>query len=206
MKFAIYAVLAASASAFSVVPPARRGSTVLHAQDIKQTLSVLEGPSICWGPEGTISGTPELEIKEYDSFTFLKGAIEQCGLTKTLQSIGPYTLLAPTDSACGAYSGQLDEEILKYHIILGDVYSDEMVGDLKTLHGDTISCRHEFRKTYADDALIGRLDNHTGGSKYPVDVRCENGIIHAINCVLVPGYKAAGAEDGRQILGRLPSN
>jgi uncharacterized surface protein with fasciclin (FAS1) repeats len=196
MKFAIFAVLAATASAFSVVPPARRGSTALHAQDIMQTLSVLEGPSICWGPEGTLQGHRELAIKEYDGFTFLKAAIEQCGLKKTLQSIGPYTLLAPVDSACGAYYGQLDEEILKYHIILGDVYSDEMVGDLKTLHGDTISCRHEFRKNYADDALIGQADNHTGGSKYPTDVRCENGIIHAIHTVLVPGYKAAGAEDG----------
>lgn len=196
MKFAIFAILAATASAFSVAPQAHRGSTALHARDIKGTLSVLEGPSICWGPEGTLQGYSELAIREYDSFTFLKDAIEQCGLGKTLQSIGPYTLLAPVDSACGAFKGQLDEEILKYHIVLGDVYSDEMVGELKTLHGDTISCRHEFRKTYADDALIGQADNHTGGSKYPTDVRCENGIIHAINCVLVPGYKKAGAEDG----------
>jgi hypothetical protein len=71
-----------------------------------------------------------------------------------------------------------------------------MVGNLKTLQGETIACRHEFRKNYANDALIGQCDNHTGGSKYPTDVRCENGIIHAIHCVLVPGYKAAGAEDG----------
>jgi uncharacterized surface protein with fasciclin (FAS1) repeats len=52
--------------------------------------------SICWGPEGTLQGYDELAIREYDSFTFLKDAIEQCGLSKTLQSIGPYTLLAPT--------------------------------------------------------------------------------------------------------------
>jgi hypothetical protein len=111
------------------------------------------------------------------------------------RSVHPF---APVDSACGAFYGQLlDEEILRYHIVLGeDVYSDETVGDLKTLHGATISCRHEFCKTYADDALIGPASNHTGGSKYPADVRCENGIIQAINCVLVPGSKAAGAEDG----------
>jgi hypothetical protein len=58
MKFAIFAVLAATASASPpVVPPARRGSPALqHAQDIKQTLSVLEGPSICSGPDGTLQG------------------------------------------------------------------------------------------------------------------------------------------------------
>jgi hypothetical protein len=134
MKFAIFAVLAATASAFSIVPPARRGWTALHARDIKQTLSVLEeGPSVCWGPEGTLQGYSELAIKEHDGFTFLKAAIEQCGLSKRVQSIGPYTLLAQVDSACSAFYGQLDEEILKYHIVLvGDVYSDEMTGDLNT--------------------------------------------------------------------------
>jgi hypothetical protein len=196
MKFTLVAALAATASAFSIAP-VQRGSTALHA-DILKTIGTLEGPSICWGPEGTLIGHEELAIKEYDGFTFLKDAIEQTGLSKTLRSIGPYTLLAPVDSACLAFGGQISEEILKYHIILGDVFSDEIGGKLETLHGDFLTCRHEFRKNYVDDALIGQPDNHTGGSKYPTDIRCENGLIHAINIVLVPGYVAPTAEEGRK--------
>jgi hypothetical protein len=65
--------------------------------------------------------------------------------------------------------------------------------------GDTIACRHEFRKTYADDALIGQADNQhiLGGSRLS-NRRSVRKWHHLaiINCVLVPGYdKAAGAED-----------
>ena len=134
-----------------------------------QTLSTLEGPSICWGPEGTLQG--------YD-------------LTKVLKSTGPFTLLAPVDSAFLTYDGEFSLELLKHHIIVGDVFSDEFTGDFETLNGDILHTRHEFRKIYVDEALIGQLDNHTGGSKYPTNVQCDNGIIHAINIVLIPGYQA----------------
>jgi hypothetical protein len=44
MKFAIFAVLAATASAFSVVPLVARRGSALQAKDIRGTLSILEGP------------------------------------------------------------------------------------------------------------------------------------------------------------------
>jgi hypothetical protein len=47
-----------------------------------------------------------------------------------------------------------------------------------------------------DDAIVGQEDNFGGGSKYPVDIVCDNGIIHAISTVLAPGYVAPGAEAG----------
>jgi hypothetical protein len=192
MKITILTVLVATASAFSVVPGhLHRGSTTLQANDLYSELSTLEGPSICWGPEGTLLGHDELAIREYDNFGFFKNAIDQADLAKTLRSIGPYTLLLPVDSACEAYAGQLDEDLIKYHIILGDVYSDEIDGRLETLNGNFLTCRHEFRRIFVDDALIAQADNHTGGSMYPTDIRCDNGIIHAINTVLVPGYAAA---------------
>jgi hypothetical protein len=202
MRSFILAVLAAatSTSAFSVntIPShdCRRASsstttTALSALgDIMQTLSTLEGPSICWGPEGTLQGYDELEVREYDNFRFFKSALEQNDLTKVLKSTGPFTLLAPVDSAFLTYDGEFSLELLKHHIIVGDVFSDEFTGDFETLNGDILHTRHEFRKIYVDEALIGQLDNHTGGSKYPTNVQCDNGIIHAINIVLIPGYQA----------------
>jgi hypothetical protein len=66
---------------------------------------------------------------------------------------------------------------------------DEFTGPLETLNGASILGRVEFRKILADDAFIGQKDNHTYGTKYPTDVICDNGVIHAIKHVLTPGYQ-----------------
>ena len=50
-------------------------------------------------------------------------------------------------------------------------------------------------------ALIGHV-GQTYGTKYPIDIQCDNGIIHTIPTVLTPGYYAAGAED--QLTTRRP--
>ena len=155
MKFYLattFAALAATgASAFAPVAKTTKSTTSLSAQNIWSTMGSLEGPSVCWGPEGVIIGHEEIEIKEYDNFTMFRAALEQCGLANTLRGIGPYTLLAPTDTAVQGFKGMLDEEVLKYHIILGDVYSDEIEGQLETLSGHYVTCNFHFRKHYVDD-------------------------------------------------------
>mmetsp|Transcript_5381 Transcript_5381/g.15624 ORF Transcript_5381/g.15624 Transcript_5381/m.15624 type:complete len:221 (+) Transcript_5381:148-810(+) len=179
-----------------------KSTTALGARmSIWSTLGSLEGPSVCWGPEGVIIGHEEIEIKEYDNFDMFQSALRQSGLENKLKAIGPYTLLAPTNSAIQQYKGVLDEETLSYHIILKDVYSDEFEGQLETLNGHLLTCKSEFRKHYADDALIGHV-GQTYGTPYPIDVMCENGIIHAIPGVLTPGWDPAGAED--QLTTRRP--
>lgn len=127
--------------------------------DIWKTLSVLEGPSVCWGPEGVIIGHEEIDIKEYDNFDMFLSALRQSGLENKLKMIGPYTLLAPTNSAIQQYKGVLDEETLGYHIILKDVYSDEFEGPLETLSGHFVTGKSEFRKHYADDGKCNALIN-----------------------------------------------
>lgn len=158
MKFflssAVIALAASGASAFGVVAPSSstRVSTALNARaSIWSALGSLEGPSVCWGPEGVIIGHEEIEIKEYDNFDMFRAALQQTGLDSKLKGIGPYTLLAPTNSAVQAYKGVLDEDTLSYHIILKDVYSDEFEGQLETLNGHFITAKQEFRKGYADD-------------------------------------------------------
>ena len=80
-----------------------------------------------------------------------RAALKQNDMENKLKAVGPYTLLCPTDTAVQAYKGVLDEETLGYHIILGDVYSDEIEGPLETLSGHFITGKKEFRKAYADD-------------------------------------------------------
>jgi hypothetical protein len=44
--------------------------------------------------------------------------------------------------------------------------------------------------------FFSNLNPQGGGSKFPKDIVCDNGIIHAISIVLVPGFSVTGAEVG----------
>ena len=161
-----------------------------HA-DIFAMLGMIEGPSIAWGYEGKKEGKFEDEIKGYDNFDFFRGALDQAGLKKILKGIGPYTILAPTDAACFAFKGFLDEDILKYHILLGkhDSSSFSSSNQYETLNGDghSITYTRKYRKDFLDDAIIGMI-GEIGQTPYPRNIECDNGMIHAIDRVLIPGY------------------
>jgi len=203
--------LAAAASAFSAVVQPRPSSSSLgmssfhtnsdpdqlgevRGEDILKALGYIEGPSICYGHFARLEGKRELDIKEYDNFDAFKAAIDQADCTKLLRGLGPFTVFAPTNSALDAFDGVLTEEVILTHIVAKDLYSDELEGEIETLSGHKLVCKKQFRKTYVDDALIGQLDNHTGGTPYPTNVVCENGVIHGINTVLKPGWKRSDME------------
>jgi len=163
-------------------------------EEIFSAMGTLEGPSMNYGHFARLEGKSELEIKGYDDFNNFKAAIDQAGCTKLLRGKGPFTVFVPTNSALDAFNGVLSEEVIKTHIIPQDLFSDELEGEIETLSGHKVICKKQFRKIYVDEALIGQLDNHTGGTPYPTNVICENGVIHAINTVLTPGWKRCDAE------------
>ena len=190
------AINIATCSAF-LTPAAKCGlsSSCLQAwDDLYGMVGSLEGPSIAWGYEGPRVGKEETEIKSYDSFEWFRTAIDQTNLKKILTGIGPYTLLAPTDTACQAFEEYLDEDIIKYHIILGKHASNSFSagGDFKTLNGESLTYTRKYRKDFLDDAIIGMI-GEIGQTPYPKDVECDNGLIHAIDRVLVPGYEGVAA-------------
>ncbi len=158
------------------------------SEQILSALGSLEGPSMTYGHYAALEGKLPTDIKGYDNFDAFKAAIDQVGVSKTLRGIGPFTVFAPTNSALDAFDGVLSEEVILTHIIPQDLYSDELVGEFETMSGHKVTAKYEFRKIYVDEALIGQLDNHSGGTPYPTNVVCENGVIHAINTVLTPGW------------------
>lgn len=163
-------------------------------EQILNALVTLEGPSVNYGHFGRLEGKTELEIKEYDNFDSFKAAIDQIDLDKLLRGKGPFTVFAPTNSAIQAYRGVLSEEVIKTHIVDGDLFSDELDGEIETMSGHKLTCKKQFRKIYVDEAMVGQLDNHTGGTPYPTNIMCENGVIHGINTVLQPGWSRCDAE------------
>jgi uncharacterized surface protein with fasciclin (FAS1) repeats len=195
MKFtaAIFAVVAASASAFApVVAP--KASSCLNA-NIVDTAASLQGPGVVWGAEGIAVGKEESDLKGYDSFGSFMEAIKAAGLVDALSGPGPFTVFAPTDSAFAAYKGPLTAEVLKYHVVPSKIASGSINGPMETLQGNSLSYERKFRKTFVDDAIIGQQS--FGSTSFPSDVECDNGVIHAIAVVLDPNYKRVGTEDGR---------
>lgn len=125
---------------------------------------------------------------EAGDFTTLLAAIEAAGLVETLEGPGPFTVFAPTDEAFAALpAGLLDAllleenrdvlaQILTYHVVSGEVLAADVVaGDVPSVEGSAITVT-------TDNGVV------LNGSAEVIltDVKASNGVIHAINAVILP--------------------
>lgn len=120
------------------------------------------------------------------TFKTLVKAIEAAGLVDALSEPGPFTVFAPNDEAFAkvpkeTLNGLLaDKEqlisVLKYHVASGTVYSKDITQsiDCKTLLGESLLVRPE----------MGVMVN--GAHVVTADIKCDNGVIHVIDTVLLP--------------------
>ena len=118
--------------------------------------------------------------------TTLVAAVKAAGLVETLQGAGPFTVFAPTNEAFAALpAGTVDAllkdlpkltAILTYHVVAGKV----MAADVKTMEAETVNGQKlnlvvEDGKVTVDKAKV-----------IMADVAASNGVIHAIDTVLMP--------------------
>jgi len=131
------------------------------------------------------------------SFETLVAAVTAADLVDTLSSEGPFTVFAPTDDAFAALpEGLVDclllEEnvdtltaILTYHVVAAEVLSTDLTdGPVATVQTEEITV----------DLTDGVVLNETVNVIIP-DVPASNGVIHAIDGVLLPPTVAAGLDD-----------
>ncbi len=125
-------------------------------------------------------------------FKTLVAAIEAAGLTETLEGKGPFTVFAPTDAAFaklpeGTVENLLQPEnkerlvqILTYHVVPGEVTSDAVSPsaptELTTVEGQALSVAAKNGGVVVNDAA----------QVVSADVDASNGVIHAIDSVLIP--------------------
>jgi uncharacterized surface protein with fasciclin (FAS1) repeats len=131
-------------------------------------------------------------------FSTLVAAVEAADLVETLSGDGPFTVFAPTDDAFAALpEGTLDElllpenqdtlaTILTYHVVSGAVMSSDLSDGqvVETVQGETLTVG-------VSDSGVTLTD--AGGNTVNVviaDVEASNGVIHAIDGVVLPS--AAG--------------
>merc|ERR1712003_233471 len=161
----------------------------MGSASIGETIKTLEGPVIYWGSEGVPNGFDESDIRGYDNFTKLTAALEKAGIDLSDPDI---TLLAPSDSAFDKHEREVgtpvDADVLKYHVIKGKVSMAGLDKDQPTLQGGALTAYRKFRKNWLDYAVIGlKSEGASKSTNWPADIDCDNGVIHAIDTVLVPG-------------------
>ena len=140
------------------------------------------------------AGTIVEVASSLDDFTTLVAAVEAAGLVETLSSEGPFTLFAPTNAAFETALADLgltaDElladtdtltEILTYHVVAGEVDAATATGmdgeTVETVNGAEISINAVDGDLVISDATVTTAD-----------VEASNGIIHAIDSVLLPPH------------------
>merc|ERR1719356_286337 len=123
------------------------------------------------------------------AFTVLVEALQEAELVDALSGSGPFTVFAPTDDAFTALLEALNatkEEllartdlatILQYHVMNGQVLSSDLAPtqDVTTLSGDSLTVTNDGTTVMAGPATV-----------VIADVVCSNGVIHAIDAVLLP--------------------
>jgi uncharacterized surface protein with fasciclin (FAS1) repeats len=119
-------------------------------------------------------------------FSTLVTAVKAAGLVETLSGKGPFTVFAPTNDAfaklpAGTVEGLLKDPaklraILTYHVLPGAVKAAEVKsGMAKTANGASLSLKAEGGKVMVDNAQV-----------IAADVMASNGVIHAIDSVVLP--------------------
>jgi uncharacterized surface protein with fasciclin (FAS1) repeats len=119
-------------------------------------------------------------------FTTFASAIHAAGLTEELAAKGPFTVFAPTDEAfkklpAGGYDSVLKDlgklkAILNYHVVSGYIMArDVKAGEMMTLQGSPLTA-----------AVSSSHVRVNGAQVIETDIVATNGIVHAIDAVILP--------------------
>jgi len=123
-------------------------------------------------------------------FKTLATALGAADLVETLKGAGPFTVFAPTDDAFAKLpAGTLDSlllpenkqkltDILLYHVVAGKVMAADVVKltSAKTVLGKDVTITVKDGKVFLNETVQVII----------TDVNASNGVIHAIDAVLLP--------------------
>lgn len=134
-----------------------------------------------------------------DNFKSLVGALTSAGqpnFVSILSGMGPYTVMAPTNDAFAALNIELAPggiasvssanltKVLQYHVANGNVLAASLREGQKIA---TLQTPQEYTIELMGGAKIRDARNRIS-TIVATDVQCSNGVIHAINKVLLPTF------------------
>lgn len=170
-------------------------SIIKKAASTISTIAILASafvvPSLSTSAAGASNNIVETAISA-PNFSTLVAAVKAAGLVETLSGNGPFTVLAPTNEAFAKIPADslakllLPEnkdrliKLLTYHVIPGSIDASQIVkledNAAQTVEGDWIGIQ----------AVEGKVILNTDTTVLVTDIHTSNGIIHAIDSVLVP--------------------
>jgi uncharacterized surface protein with fasciclin (FAS1) repeats len=119
------------------------------------------------------------------NFTTLAACLKAADLVPTLKGKGPFTVFAPTDEAFAKIpKADLDalikdkaklKAVLTYHVVPGKVMAGDLkAGNVATVQGSNLMISTTGGAMVNDAKVVA------------ADVAADNGVIHAIDTVLMP--------------------
>jgi uncharacterized surface protein with fasciclin (FAS1) repeats len=165
--------------------------------------AVMAAPALAQMKEQTVTvgGAPMYPSKNIiqnavnsKDHTTLVAAVKAAGLVETLESKGPFTVFAPTNTAFGKLPAGTVEtlvkpenkatltKILTYHVVPGKLAASDLTDGkkLKTAEGEELTVKK-------DDGKVWIVDAKGGKSMVTIsNVNQSNGVIHVVDTVLMP--------------------
>jgi uncharacterized surface protein with fasciclin (FAS1) repeats len=137
-----------------------------------------------------------------NSFTILTSLLKSAGLVDSLQRGGPFTVFAPTDQAFAAVPQETLQRLqqpenrdtlirlLSYHVVPGQLTANQLrTGELNTAEGKPVNVQIN------SDGSQVRVNN---AQVTQANIPASNGVIHAVNQVLIPPDVSLGRLGGSQ--------
>lgn len=125
------------------------------------------------------------------NFSTLVTALKAADLVETLSAEGPYTVFAPTNAAFAKIpkatlanllkpeNKEQLKKVLTYHVVSGAMTSKMLKsGKVATVEGGNVTVKISGKKVRVNNAKV-----------IMADVKASNGVIHAIDTVLMPPTK-----------------
>ena len=157
---------------------------------MKRILTVIAAIAVLAVP-ATAAAAPSKNIVETAAaapqFSTLVSLVERAGLVEALSSKRQLTVFAPTDAAFKKVpkktlnalleNRRLLRRVLLYHVVAGKVPAKQVAKRkrAKTLTGARVAFKVKGKQVYVNDARV-----------ITPDIRASNGIVHAVNRVLIP--------------------
>ena len=185
--------LTRSAAVFGVVAALALVAAACSSDDSDSSPTTTETPNTTAAPAEDPGTIVDVAVGNED-FSTLVAAVTAADLVETLSGEGPFTVFAPTNDAFDALPDGTVESltqpenkatlatILTYHVVEGEVLSTDLTDgqEVTTVQG-------EILVVGVSDSGVTLTD--AGGNAVNVviaDVDASNGVIHAIDGVLMP--------------------
>lgn len=197
LKFAAASSLAVTLAAYTATAGEYKAKSDKMGAKAEMTDSVMVG-----GAEMFPNKTIVENASEANNLTTLVALVKQAQLVDTLSSPGPFTVFAPTDDAFSAVPEStrnalmMDENrtqlqgILTYHVVSGKITAPELIALINANGGSyTATTVAGGPLTFSLSGGNVMIKDAAGGMSTVIiaDVMQSNGVVHAVDTVLMPG-------------------